>query len=498
MPAPNPIVNVQQVGNGEAQNQDEYRDDNENEVPPENANEEVNEIRELTEEEIAARQQRDEQERRELEARLAQGPLEYPQLYFDGYGDRYGNELAELAREGDNAELTNRVNRLNTLYYRLLYAPQGQELMERIRNYIATVGFTFDRSTASLQEQISIADALIHEAEEMLQRAEQQRGEELLREEIQHGLDTLALILQRTHTGLPGGTDLYTDVQTFLANRKRYTHKARIARAGEQGLALEIQEFLATIDGDFTVEHLERLNELLDRAREIMMNRARAYTRFDTDQLHIRNNDLQLAQMLGIDKEYIQEKIKIKIKMSANDITGTIELPDGDTVTFNFMVGSGTLVLTGSGNTVIRNQRPGSLRKQLKEAGILFSETDANGYGSAAQLPTSDCPFVVRNLIIGDGITEIDKRTFGHTMAPHSVYIMGPVRFVDCNAFSAGGSLVEVGFAQPEVFERIDELAFSYNYHLVSINIPQNADIAENAFRLCNNLKKQGCPYCKE
>ncbi len=472
LPIEQPAAIVRQQA-GNAQNQGENQD-GENETPPAaNVDEDVNEIRERTPEEIAEDQQREEQRRHEIEARLAQGPLELgdTQAYFDGYGDRYGDQLAEAAREVDDNELRNRINQLNTLYYRLLYAPQSQELMDRIRNYIATVGFTFDSGTASLQEQISIADALIHEAEKMLQSAEQQRGEEI-REEIQQGLDTLALILQRTHTGLPG----------------------------ENELALEIQKFLAMINDDFTDENLEGMNSLLDRARDMMLNRAREHSRFDTDQEHIRNNDLQLAQMLGIDKEYIQEKIKNKIKMSANDITGTIELPDGDTVTFNFMVGSGTLVLTGTGNTVIENPNESEFFvDQLKEAGIVFKVADAFRNLTEAQLPTPNNPWGVRNLIIGDGIIGVGRLAFVDAVALRSVYFLGAVRSIESEAFfTLGGShLHEVGFAQPETLERIDKRAFQASQSLLSINIPQNADIHESAFLRCDKLKKQGCPYCK-
>ena len=587
LPIEQPAAIVQQQA-GNAQNEGD-----ENEAPAANVDEEVEEIHELTEEEIAARQQREEQERREREERLAQGPLELDEPNW--FGNEDTNRVFRWIN-GDDTELTNRVNRLNTLYYRLLYAPQGQELMERIRNYIATVGFTFDRGTASLQEQISIADALIHEAEEMLQRAEQQRGEELrgeeLREEIQHGLDALALILQRTHTGLPGGTDLYTDVQYYLANRESFSREVRMALAsellhdaeyfrnsfewysplriavsneavnkfegfaeynlsvleerleskalpwlarvseslgvpGERGLALEIQKFFDTLGDEFTDEHLAEMNSLLDRARELMMNRARAYTRFDMDQEHIEQNDLQLAQMLGIDGEYVEEKIKNKIKMSPNDITGTIELPNGDTVTFNFMIGSGTLVLTGTGNTVIGGKFDnGSLLQQLTEPGIVFKVMDDNVILTRAlvltreqvptidanviltrapvltreQVPTPDYPFVVRNLIIGNGITEIGEDAFGLMSALRSVYFLGAVRSIGADAFFGGdrSSLREVGFAQPEAVERIEELAFREHRSLVSINIPQNANIDKSAFHACENLKKQGCPYCKE
>ncbi len=529
---------------------------------PETADDEneVEEIRELTPEEIAERQRREEQRRRELEERLARGQLELEESEPNWFEDDGTNRLI---REFDDKELINRVNRLNTLYYRLLYVPQSRALMDRIRNYIATVGFTFDRGTESLQEQISIADALIHEAEEMLQSAEQQRGEEI-REEIQQGLDALALILQRMHTGLPGETDLYTDVQTFLANRESYSRKERIVRAqellsrtmafhdtldwkdcvhintaysmfdsyvwswqgdeqailearlennalpwltqvgasfgvpGEHGLALEIQEFLATIDGDFTYEHLAEMNSLLDRAREIMMNRARAHPRFDIDQLHIRNNDLQLAQMLGIDGEYVREKIKNKTVPSLDDPDGFIELPNGDQVAFHFFVGSGTLVLTGSGNTVIDDKyEPNSLFKQLEETGIVFWAKDATGALINKQLPTPDSPFVVRNLIIGNGIAELGNQAFKWAESLRSVYLMGPVRFVGFEAFYHADYLVEVGFAQPEVLERIDDCAFGFAQRLVSINLPQNAGIAENAFEFCLELEKQGCPYCK-
>lgn len=479
-PAPQPvapIVNVQQV-TGNAQNHGGQQEDGENEAPPAAADEGSEEIRELTPEEVAERQQREAQEPREIEERLARGPLEFEdtQAYFDGYGDRYGDQLAEAAREVDNNELRNRINQLNTLYYRLLYVPQGQELMDRIRRYIATVGWTFDRGTASLQEQISIADALIHEAEEMLNRAEQQRGEEIeeeLREEIQHGLDTLALILQRAHTGLPGETDLYTDVQTFLA----------------------------TIDGVFTDENLAEMNRLIDRAREIMMNRAREYTTLDFDFRHIRNNDLRLAQMLGMDKEYIAAKLKSKQEevFYGPCRVGRITLSDGDVVSYKLFESSGTLVLTGSGNTVIGHRyEDGSLLKQLENKGIVFEVIAANGRLTKEQLPTRDYPLVVRNLIVGDGIIRIGKRAFECANTLRGVYLMGPVQFIDYGAFGLDSHLMEVGFVQPEELGGIDSCAFAFDDEIVSINIPPNADIHKSAFWKCHKLQKQGCPYCKK
>ena len=74
---------------------------------------------------------------------------------------------------------------------------------------------------------------------------------------------------------------------------------------------------------------------------------------------------------------------------------------------------------------------------------------------------------------------------------------MGPVRSIGEGAFGYSDLLVEVGFAQPKVLERIERLAFNWNGNLVSINLPQNANIHKSAFFLCSKLKEQGCPYCK-
>ncbi len=547
LPEPNQIINVQQAA-GNAQNQEGQQEVGENEAPPVVINEEENVD--------AERQRREEQEQREREARLAQGPPELnkpvavPRVPIPG-------EWSRLTF-GQLRDLRYRVDQLFLLSYQLRVYPGGRELAERLQVCINEILDIISSERGDFEFRLAQADSLIDVAEALLRQI--QDG---MPAEIQHGLDALALILRRTHTGLPGETDLHTDVQTFLTNRERYSREARIVRAmellsrtrgfhntlhwsdrlrlddalrlfnavahfndamvavleerlennalpwlararvrsgvpGEHELSLEIREFLATLDGDVTDEHLVQMNSLLDRARELMMNRARAYTRFDTDQVHLYKNDLQLAQLLGIDKEYIQEKIKNKTVASREDIEGFIELSDGDRVAFHFFVGSGTLVLTGSGNTVIGSHfKDESLWKQLEEAGITFEVNDANGNWTDEQLLTRDYPFVVRNLIFGDGITEIGDDAFYQARSLRSVYFMGPVQFIGTNAFASAGYLVEFGFAQPEVLERIDWYACSDDYQLVSINIPQNADIAKTAFCWCEKLKVQGSPYCE-
>ncbi len=99
------------------------------------------------------------------------------------------------------------------------------------------------------------------------------------------------------------------------------------------------------------------------------------------------------------------------------------------------------------------------------------------------------------NLIFVNGVSIIRMIALFHTL--RSVYLMGPVRFVGLNAFEEADYLVEVGFVQPEVLKRIDARAFYSSDSLTSINLPQNADIAEDAFYSCKKLEKQGCPYCK-
>lgn len=252
---------------------------------------------------------------------------------------------------------------------------------------------------------------------------------------------------------------------------------------GEFQLAVEIQEFLNTTGGNFSEEHLKTMDAFLDRARGLLLQRACAHTKFDSDQKDIHRNDLKLAQMLGIDGQYVQEKVKKKMTKSHKDINGSITLANGTTVSYHFYLDSGTLLLTGSGDTKIgpngesEQSFSDSLWWQLRnKEGICFSALDGWGNYAVDQLPTTTTPFVVRNLIIGDGISEIGDNAFCDQLSLRSVYFLGKVHRVGRSAFARDEgaydiSILEVGFAYPAQLKDIGVGVFEGNTKLTSSNM---------------------------
>lgn len=260
---------------------------------------------------------------------------------------------------------------------------------------------------------------------------------------------------------------------------------------GEIRLAAEIREFLNATGGNFTEQNIKTMDEFLDRARELLLQRARTHTQFDSDQSDIHRNDLQFAHMLGIDGQYVQEKVKNKMTESNKDIKGSIQLADGDTVKYHFFTDSGTLLLTGSGNTVIGPNGEydengwgqafyDSFWWQFRDnTPIRFAAEYTYGSDIGGHLPTERTPFIVRNLIIGDGISEIGDNAFREQLSLRSVYFLGQVQRVGSFAFARGFdtyetvvSILEAGFAHPEQLREIGDGVFEDNNKFTSSNMP--------------------------